>query len=117
MSLSALRAAHYTGSITVTGILQRRAAFSPCMCAQRCLKVFAGYPEPFLDVVRDTDPRAVAEHGIFTRPADAMPADGWGRGRVTLVGDAAHPVRPTGARPLFFLFSCIKLNLNCFLEL
>ncbi|CAL8461953.1 g1484 [Coccomyxa elongata] len=63
---------------------------------ERCLKVFAGYPEPFLDVVRDTDPRAVAEHGIFTRPADALPADGWGRGRVTLVGDAAHPVRPTG---------------------
>ncbi|EIE25083.1 FAD/NAD(P)-binding domain-containing protein [Coccomyxa subellipsoidea C-169] len=63
---------------------------------QRCLKVFAGYPETFLDIIRETDPRAVAEHGIFTRQAEALPADGWGRGRVTLVGDAAHPVRPTG---------------------
>jgi hypothetical protein len=63
---------------------------------QRCLKVFEGYPPIFLDVLRRTDPRTVAEHGIFTRQAEAMPREGWGRGRVTLVGDAAHPVRPTG---------------------
>ncbi len=61
--------------------------------------MFEGYPEPFLEIVRGTDPRAVAEHGIFTRQAEALPADGWGRGRVTLVGDAAHPVRPTGTYP------------------
>ena len=62
--------------------------------------MFEGYPEAFLEVVRETDPRAVAEHGIFTRQAEALPADGWGRGRVTLIGDAAHPVRPTGAPTL-----------------
>jgi hypothetical protein len=73
-----------------------------CVRVQRCLKVFEGYPEAFLEVVRETDPRAVAEHGIFTRQAEALPADGWGRGRVTLIGDAAHPVRPTGASPLVY---------------
>ena len=63
--------------------------------------MFEGYPEAFLEVVRETDPRAVAEHGIFTRQAEALPADGWGRGRVTLLGDAAHPVRPTGVYYLY----------------
>jgi hypothetical protein len=63
---------------------------------QRCLKVFEGYPASCMDRIKGTDPSTVSEHGIFTRSADAMPPDGWGRGRVTLVGDAAHPVRPTG---------------------
>lgn len=66
---------------------------------QRCLKVFEGYPASCLDRIRGTDPSTVSEHGIFTRSAEAMPPDGWGRGRVTLVGDAAHPVRPTGDLP------------------
>lgn len=61
--------------------------------------MFQGYPEHLLEIMRGTDPRSVAEHGIFTRPAEALPPDGWGRGRVTLVGDAAHPVRPTGKPP------------------
>jgi hypothetical protein len=63
---------------------------------QRCLKVFEGYPASCMDRIKGTDPSTVTEHGIFTRPAESLPPDGWGRGRVTLVGDAAHPVRPTG---------------------
>lgn len=92
--------------VATGGLLPLMGGNTLCPCAQRCLKVFAGYPEPFLDVVRGTDPRAVAEHGIFTRQAEALPADGWGRGRVTLVGDAAHPVRPTGTHP-FYRNPCI----------
>ena len=59
--------------------------------------MFEGYPAACLDRIRGTDPGTVTEHGIFTRAPGALPPGGWGRGRVTLVGDAAHPVRPTGA--------------------
>ncbi len=33
--------------------------------------------------------------GVFAREAHKMPTEAWGAGRVTLVGDAAHPIRPS----------------------
>ena len=51
------------------------------------------------DLVRLTDPTAIIEHGLFVRQAhelDKYAKTGWGRGCVTLIGDAAHPMRPTG---------------------
>ena len=47
-------------------------------------------------VVAETDPEAVAEHAQAFREADECRADAgaWGRGRVTLVGDAAHLATP-----------------------
>ena len=54
------------------------------------------------DVIRLTDPGAIIEHGIFVRQADELnqyAGSGWGKGRVTLIGDAAHPMRPTGESP------------------
>ena len=47
-------------------------------------------------MLRATDPASVVEHGTWARDID--PGRPWGSGPVTLVGDAAHPIRPvTGA--------------------
>eukprot|EP00884_Botryococcus_braunii_P014527 jgi/Botrbrau1/23075/Bobra.0243s0016.1 len=63
---------------------------------ERCLRVFGNFAPAFVDVVKDTEDGAVLETGIFHRSAEEIPEDGWGRGHVTLLGDAAHPLRPTG---------------------
>ena len=47
------------------------------------------WPRFLVDAISETDPRQIAEHGIFYREADES-ATSWGRGRVTLAGDAAH---------------------------
>ena len=54
------------------------------------------YSKELLSTMASTDPGAVLEHGTYVRGPEALPDDGWGRGRVTLLGDAAHPLRPTG---------------------
>lgn len=51
------------------------------------------------EVVSLTSPDATSQHGVYTRPAcklDKYAETGWGRGWVTLLGDAAHPMRPMG---------------------
>lgn len=60
------------------------------------MTLFKDHPEVLVSLMRQTDPSTVAEHGIFTRDAESYPEHRWGKGRVTLIGDAAHPVRPTG---------------------
>ncbi len=54
------------------------------------------YSKELLHTMKSTDPSAVLEHGTYVRPPEALPEDGWGRGRASLLGDAAHPLRPTG---------------------
>ena len=54
------------------------------------------YSKELLHTMDSTDPSAVLEHGTYVRPPEALPEDGWGRGCVSLLGDAAHPLRPTG---------------------
>ncbi|BDA46002.1 probable FAD-dependent urate hydroxylase [Coccomyxa sp. Obi] len=63
---------------------------------QRCLTVFQDFDERLLKVLRDTDPSTVTEHGLYERPPDKMPDEGWCRGNVTIIGDAAHAGLPNG---------------------
>ena len=62
----------------------------------RCIKVLRGFHPSFLAVVEDTPGEVVVEHGLFVRPAAKMNAEAYGQGRVVVVGDAAHALRPTG---------------------
>lgn len=51
---------------------------------------FAGWDPAVLDVIRATPPELCFKWALFDR--DPLPE--WGRGRVTLLGDAAHPALP-----------------------
>jgi 2-polyprenyl-6-methoxyphenol hydroxylase-like FAD-dependent oxidoreductase len=49
---------------------------------------FAGFCDPVLPLVEATDEAAIFRTDVCDRP----PIDRWGTGRVTLLGDAAHPM-------------------------
>jgi 2-polyprenyl-6-methoxyphenol hydroxylase-like FAD-dependent oxidoreductase len=49
---------------------------------------FAGWHHPVEAIIDATDEAAIARHDVYDRP----PAKRWGEGRVTLLGDAAHPM-------------------------
>lgn len=57
---------------------------------ERAIKVMKDFPKAITDIIAATDPSCIAEHGLWTRDV----TEPWGRGRVSLVGDAAHPMRP-----------------------
>ena len=70
---------------------------------QRCMKAVEDFAPQFVECVRNTDSSTIVEHGLFARTPEqhSSYADkGWGVGRVTLVGDAAHAMRPTGTPPV-----------------
>jgi 2-polyprenyl-6-methoxyphenol hydroxylase-like FAD-dependent oxidoreductase len=54
------------------------------------LHTFRGWHAPVEAIIAATDPSAILRNDIVDRP----PLRRWGRGRVTLVGDAAHPMTP-----------------------
>ncbi|MDF5721131.1 MAG: FAD-dependent monooxygenase [Rhizonema sp. PD37] len=55
------------------------------------LQIFQQWPPLVERMIRATDPKAIVETGVF----DREPVPQWGDGRrVTLLGDAAHPMRP-----------------------
>ncbi len=56
------------------------------------LQVFEQWPPIVEKMILATDPRSIIETGVF----DREPVIQWGDGqRVTLLGDAAHPIRPS----------------------
>ncbi|HPF25546.1 MAG TPA: FAD-dependent monooxygenase [Steroidobacteraceae bacterium] len=57
---------------------------------QELLDEFAGWHEYVLTFMRETPPELLFKWGLF----DREPLEQWTRERVTLLGDAAHPVLP-----------------------
>ena len=57
-------------------------------------------PDEIMDIVKNTDPSVVTQHGIYIREPTDDPTKTWGRGPVTLTGDAAHAFLPNGAHSL-----------------
>ncbi|MGI5519961.1 FAD-dependent monooxygenase [Micromonospora sp. CA-259024] len=51
-------------------------------------EAYRDWPEPVGQIIRSTEEAAVLPVNIFDRP----PAGGWSRGRMVLIGDAAHPM-------------------------
>lgn len=54
------------------------------------MDVYAGWPVPVRQTIESTPKSAIMRHDIVDRPFRS----GWGRGRMTLLGDAAHPMAP-----------------------
>ena len=55
-----------------------------------CLAAFAGFSEPFIQVLHATPESSILRHDVY----DRTPLAHWGEGRVTLLGDASHPMTP-----------------------
>ena len=53
--------------------------------------MFSNYAEPVPAIIESLDEETIYRDDIFDRDP---PGVQWGRGRVTLIGDAAHPVQP-----------------------
>jgi 2-polyprenyl-6-methoxyphenol hydroxylase-like FAD-dependent oxidoreductase len=56
----------------------------------RLLQLFRGWPAPIEQLIEAADEASILRNDIYDRP----PLKTWGRGRVTLLGDAAHPMTP-----------------------
>lgn len=57
----------------------------------RVSREFADWCEPISDIIDATDPEDIVERPIF----DRAPVSRWSENRVTLLGDAAHPMVPS----------------------
>lgn len=60
---------------------------------QKLWHLFAAFPPVVRAILQHSAPASVLEAGVWVRGA-AMPA-GLGRGRVVIIGEAAHPMRPS----------------------
>jgi FAD-dependent urate hydroxylase len=56
----------------------------------KLLDIFKGWHHPIDHLLQSTPPDAILQNDIF----DMVPLSSWSKGRVTLLGDAAHPTTP-----------------------
>jgi 2-polyprenyl-6-methoxyphenol hydroxylase-like FAD-dependent oxidoreductase len=63
---------------------------TPAAIQARLLALFGNWCSPISDIIAATDPAAILHNDIADRP----PLARWQVGRVTLLGDAAHPMTP-----------------------
>jgi 2-polyprenyl-6-methoxyphenol hydroxylase-like FAD-dependent oxidoreductase len=61
---------------------------APGQSKRAVLDHFAGFTDPVLPIIEATSGAAIFRTDVFDRPPDER----WGSGRVTLLGDAAHPM-------------------------
>ena len=62
----------------------------PGAAKTRLIGLFRNWHAPIADVLDATDAGRILRNDIYDRD----PVDHWGAGRVTLLGDAAHPMTP-----------------------
>lgn len=58
--------------------------------APKLLRLFEGWCAPVCELIAATPSETILRNAAYDRPAAAR----WGEGRVTLLGDAAHPMTP-----------------------
>jgi 2-polyprenyl-6-methoxyphenol hydroxylase-like FAD-dependent oxidoreductase len=58
--------------------------------AEDLAELFAGWYQPVLDLIETTPPSSILKTGA----CDRLPVRNWGRGRMTMIGDAIHPTTP-----------------------
>jgi 2-polyprenyl-6-methoxyphenol hydroxylase-like FAD-dependent oxidoreductase len=63
---------------------------APAEHARKLLRLFEGWPPPVPELIEATPSENILRNAAYDRPA----AGAWGRGRVTLLGDAIHPMTP-----------------------
>jgi 2-polyprenyl-6-methoxyphenol hydroxylase-like FAD-dependent oxidoreductase len=63
---------------------------TPAEAKARLTGLFATWHQPIPDLIRATETASILRNDIYDRD----PVDRWGSGRVTLLGDAAHPMTP-----------------------
>lgn len=66
------------------------AAETPSEHQKKLLKLFDGWCAPVRELIEATPSETILRNPTYDRP----PAARWGAGRVTLLGDAAHPLTP-----------------------
>ena len=63
---------------------------TPAEHARKLARLFEGWPSPVPDLIDATPSENILRNAAYDRPAAGL----WGRGRVTLLGDAVHPMTP-----------------------
>jgi 2-polyprenyl-6-methoxyphenol hydroxylase-like FAD-dependent oxidoreductase len=66
------------------------AAELPAEHQKKLLRLFGAWPSPVTELIEATPSETILRNSTYDRP----PAECWGVGRVTLLGDAAHPMTP-----------------------
>ncbi|DBA92561.1 hypothetical protein WJX77_007472 [Trebouxia sp. C0004] len=66
--------------------------------SERCRRVWGNNAQVIKDIIDATDESTVLEHNLHVRHPDSLSQGFWGTGQVTLVGDAAHPMRPASGQ-------------------
>ncbi|HKU41230.1 MAG TPA: FAD-dependent monooxygenase [Polyangiales bacterium] len=69
---------------------KQNAAHAELAPKQAALEIVRGFDPALVELVQHTEPDDVRRDEMF----DRKPLANWGRGRVTLLGDAAHPMLP-----------------------
>jgi 2-polyprenyl-6-methoxyphenol hydroxylase-like FAD-dependent oxidoreductase len=84
------------GRVYWFGVQNRPAGESESASGRKAdvMEAFTSWPEVVTAVVQATHEGSILRNDLYDRP----PVGAWRRGRVTLVGDAAHPMLPNAAQ-------------------